>query len=29
VIGTAERPYSVERMALDARAVMHATGFAR
>ena len=25
----AERPYSVERMALDARAVLHAAGFAR
>ena len=25
----AERPYSVERMALDARAVLHAVGFAR
>ncbi len=25
----AERPYSVERMALDARAVVHAAGFAR
>ena len=25
----AERPYSIERMALDARAVLHAAGFAR